>query len=110
MGNYRAWLGPEEISKEKERTYVSFAVQFPVREYENPLVDTKTLRLLSGKTEGVFLPIYQIDELPQQIKQAGEVVFTESREKDLWDSPWVILLFLTVITIEWIIRKLVRLL
>ncbi len=109
MGNYRAWIGPTEIGKEKERTYVSFVVQFPVREYENPLVDTKTLQLIAEKTGGVFLPIYQINELPEHIKQSGEIIFTESTEKDLWDSPWVFLLFLTAIGLEWIIRKLVRL-
>ena len=110
IGNYNVWAGPEEIGREKERGYASFVVHWPKQEYENPTVNRLALEQIAEKTKGVFLPIYQIDQLPAKIKPLGEVAFSESREDDLWDTPFIFLLFLGLIATEWIIRKLVLLL
>ena len=80
-----------------------------MREYENPMVNQKTLKLIATKTKGDFVPIYHIDQLPEKIKPVREVIFSETKERELWDTFWVFLIFLLVIMAEWIIRKLVRL-
>ena len=110
IGNYNAWVGPSEIGREKERGYASFVVHWPKREYETPIVNRKVMEAIAETTNGAFLPIYQIDELPDKIKPTGEIAFSELREDDLWDTPFFFLLFLGLITLEWVIRKLVRLL
>lgn len=109
-GAFKVWVGPEGLGNEKERAFASFAVALPNREYEDPTLDTKTLETLAQKTEGRFLPLSSLDQLPEAVKSRGETTSTITREDDLWDSPLAFLLVLLVVTTEWILRKLSRML
>ncbi|MFH1226554.1 MAG: hypothetical protein V1701_01465 [Planctomycetota bacterium] len=90
-------------------TTISFSVRPPYREYENPGLNTGLLRSLAETSKGEFLYLDEFGTLAQKIKPSADILYTETTEKDLWDSPLVFLAFLLVITAEWIIRKLVRL-
>jgi len=109
-GDHWIWVGPEGLGKENERSGVSFAVNIPMREFENPMVNASVLEQIAQKTKGEMIPIYDIETLVKKVKPTGNVIFTETKEKDLWDTPLFFLLFILAITTEWIIRKIVRLL
>lgn len=110
IGEHWVWIGPEGLGKEKERSATSFSVNIPMREFENPMVNAYVLEQIAQKTKGAMIPIYDIESLVKKVKPTGNVIFTETKEKDLWDSPFFFLLFIIAIATEWIIRKIVRLL
>ena len=97
---------PSGSTNATNQGYSSFAVSYPRIEYENPLPDAELLKKIAAKTNGVALKLSEIDKLPDVIKPAGDIIYTETKENDLWDSPWVFLAFLVLISAEWIIRKL----
>ncbi len=116
VGLYHIWVGPDVIGEEKERAYATFEVKMPTREFEDPLMDKKSLEAIAEasdpakKTNARFLPLYDLDQLPELVKEPAEVLKPESKEKDLWNSPGVFLLFALLITLEWVLRKKFRLL
>lgn len=110
VGVYQIWVGPDVIGEEKERAYATFEVKMPTREFEDPLMDRKSLERIAVATHGTFLPLYDLDQLPDKVNQPSEVMKPESKEKDLWNSPGVFLLFALLITLEWVLRKKFRLL
>jgi len=56
------------------------------------------------------LPLYEIDKLPDQIRPPEKIPFREPKENDLWDAPLLLIIFILIITSEWVARKVVKLL
>ncbi len=116
VGVYQIWVGPDVIGEEKDRAYGTFEVKMPTREFEDPLMDKKGLESIAEasdpthKTNARFLPLHDLEQLPELVKEPAEVLKPESKEKDLWNSPGVFLLFALLITLEWVLRKKFRLL
>ncbi len=111
LGTYSLAIGPQGLGVEKDRATAQFKVVFPNREFEQPSLDRDTLETVAERSGGVFLPIFDIDKLPEQVQRRGEATSTMiTREYDLWDSPLLYLLFTALITLEWVIRKRFRLL
>ncbi|MBI2920344.1 MAG: hypothetical protein HYY18_04590 [Planctomycetes bacterium] len=108
-GDYEVSLGPRGLDDDDPKVSVRFSVDDPNRENDNPVMDAQVLKKVSEATKGKFLTIYEIDRLISTIKETGEIVDIETKEQDLWDTPLVFVLFATLITIEWVIRKFVRL-
>lgn len=109
VGFYKVVVGSEVFGDDRERGFASFAVHTPLREYENPMIDKKVLEAIAANTKGVFLPITEIQKLPDLITARGTTYAYEAKEDELWDSPLAILLVVGVITTEWIVRKRARL-
>ncbi|MBI3271811.1 MAG: hypothetical protein HYZ53_22660 [Planctomycetes bacterium] len=109
-GTYKLWIGPEGLAGEKERAFAAFAVAIPMREYEDPTLDRTTLESLAQQTDGKFLPLHDLDQLPQAVKSRGESISVITREDDLWDSPLAFLLVMLLVTAEWVLRKVSRML
>lgn len=109
LGTYELALGPRSLDDSDPKTIASFKVEVPSFENENPVLDAATLIKVSETTHGKFLPFYEIDKLLQTIKETGTISDIETKEQDLWDTPLVYILFALLITIEWVTRKLVRL-
>ncbi|MBI4711892.1 MAG: hypothetical protein HY762_01095 [Planctomycetes bacterium] len=97
-------------SNESIKTTASFMVDFSRREYENIALNIDGLKNIAAVSGGEFLFLDDINKLPGLIKPSADIVHTETKEKDLWDSPFIFVAFLLVICAEWIIRKLVMLL
>ena len=51
----------------------------------------------------------EVGRLNEEI-QKNDVMLRETKEDDLWDSPLVYLVFAAMITLEWIVRKIFRML
>ncbi|MBI5368216.1 MAG: hypothetical protein HZA54_14370 [Planctomycetes bacterium] len=108
-GAFKLWIGPEGLGGEKERAFAAFNVAVPMREFEDPTLDRATLEALARQTDGAFLPLHELDKLPAALKSRGDTISVLTKEDDLWDSPLAFLLILLVITVEWVLRKMARL-
>ncbi len=106
-GPYKAWAGEED---ESTRATAKFSVYIPDREDDDPILDDATLKeLAAGSNGGIYFPVDEAGKLPKAV-QKSELQLTETKEDDLWDSPLAYLLFALLITLEWILRKIFRML
>ena len=88
---------------------VVFSVHYARREYEKPLPNPELLKNIAKATDGAFLKLTEIEKLPEIVKPISDIIYTETKEDDIWDKPIVFILFLLIISLEWVIRKLVGL-
>lgn len=119
VGAYRIWAGDE--NDETSRAVEKFIVYIPNREEDEPILDTALLREVAregywGKENATpqeremrFFPITEIGRLPEAVDESPQQQ-SERRDDDLWDSPLVYLLFALLITTEWVLRKIFRML
>ncbi|HLY12428.1 MAG TPA: hypothetical protein VKW04_24205 [Planctomycetota bacterium] len=106
-GLYRIWAGDED---ESTRATAKFTVFIPDREDDEPILDVATLKELASESAGgKFFPVDEVGRLNEEI-QKNDVMLRETKEDDLWDSPLVYLVFSAIITAEWILRKILRML
>ena len=83
-----------------------FEVNVPRLELAEPQVDRVTLARLASETQGqVVDPARARDVLPGLIPSAAKVIPIETSEP-LWDAPLAMVLFVFLITTEWLLRKL----
>lgn len=117
VGAYRIWAGDDD---EMSRAVEKFIVYIPNREEDEPILDTAQLREIAREgyigeaptpqeKEKNFFSITEISRLPAAV-QASPQQQSERRDDDLWDSPLAYLLFALLITMEWVLRKIFRML
>jgi uncharacterized membrane protein len=83
-----------------------FDVNVPRLELAEPQVDRVTLARLASETGGTLVdPAGARDVLPRLIPSVARVLPIETSEP-LWDAPLAMLLFVFLITTEWLMRKL----
>ena len=66
--------------------------------------DEETMRQLVGERPERFMRIADMDRLAELIP-SGRVITVESRSHELWDVPLLLLVLLTLLTAEWMLRK-----
>lgn len=79
-------------------------VQSQLAELENPQLNEGRLKELASKTGGVYTPIADVATLPDKIRDVQEPVFV-TQERDIWDTPLVLILVLSMLGTEWFLRK-----
>lgn len=108
VGPHRIWVG--DPLDDKERSSDQFEVYVPNREEEDPRIDETMLSMMAQESgSGSYL---RLPDLPKVVDQVKEVTLrvTDRKEDEIWDSPLAFLLFALLITLEWIIRKIFRML
>jgi hypothetical protein len=113
-GTHRVWIqymGERGELKIVERKFKAIVEN---KEDEDPIIDEDALRELSKESIGrrdkkLFYRLEEIADLPEKI-EPGELVKIKRREEDIWDSPLIWILFALLITTEWVIRKINRML
>lgn len=105
-GEYFITVGDE--LNENDMATDSFEVYIPDREIEEVAINTRALQAMATETGGVFLTLSQGGEIKERITQK---TVPEKKVKDnpLWDTPLIFIVFAILITIEWVLRKLFRL-
>jgi hypothetical protein len=107
IGAYKIWAGGDD---EASRVSSKFVVFIPDREDDDPRLDEEALKEMARESDGgQYFPIDKVDELNKVIKESRNQL-RESKEDDLWDSPLVYLAFALLMTAEWILRKIFRML
>jgi len=76
----------------------------PRLELADPRVDRVALQRLAAETGGKSVRFEEVGGLPAMIASAAKVIPMES-SKPLWDAPVAMLLFVLLVTGEWVARK-----
>ncbi|MGB1070786.1 MAG: hypothetical protein ACPG1Z_03895, partial [Planctomycetota bacterium] len=105
-------LGEHRISlfdREKEVASASYRVVVPQLEYADPRMDEVRLKQVAASSGGTYHPARLAGDLVDKIEVLEREVPISADREPLWDTRWVLLLFVLVLTVEWILRKVFRL-
>lgn len=105
QGDYSIWMS-DSAQPDVHQSEVTFKVEKPQLEYENPRLDEDLLRNIAkaGGDGGEYHTIDTLNTLPPKIQPREEKIPRETTI-DLWDNWLVLALFTLFITLEWILRK-----
>ena len=78
--------------------------QLQLAELENPQLDESLLKQLAAKTGGAYLPFAEASTLPEKINALQRPIFA-TEERDLWDTPLVLICVVALLGTEWLLRK-----
>ena len=113
-GWYRGVFVPRRLGTYRVRladgTETLVRVEPPAIEYQEPQLDEATLRSLAQSTGGTFSRVWEAAEVPDRIEDRRQTVVTTDEPVPLWDNWFLLSLLTALLTIEWVFRKLVRLL
>lgn len=87
----------------------SVEVFFPDDELRTPETDHPLLARLSEETGGIALTPELLGDLPENLRSRERVTVRE-RYETLWDSPLALILLIGLLTVEWVGRRVIRLL
>ena len=79
-------------------------VQLQLAELENPQLDESLLKQLATKTGGGYLTFAEAATLPEKINALQRTIFA-TEERDLWDTPLVLICVVAFLGMEWFLRK-----
>ena len=105
QGEYALWIKDDQ-QPDARQSEVTFKVEKPQLEFENPRLDEELLQNVAraGGEGGVYVYIDGLKQIPPKIKPIEERIPRE-RAVDLWDNWLVFVLFTGFITLEWVLRK-----
>jgi hypothetical protein len=87
---------------------VSIDVTLPDDEMRTPQTDHALLERLSSETGGRMLESADFGRLAELLPNRRERLISE-RAESLWDSPLALIVIVTLLTLEWLGRRLIRL-
>lgn len=109
-GSYRLFVEPGERFGADEVASRVFEVELPRLELQEPRMDQTGLEQVALASGGKFLRLHELSAIPDQLPELSEPILVGRSETELWDRPWVFMLFFTLLLIEWVGRKVARLL
>jgi hypothetical protein len=84
--------------------HLDFTVEEPRFEMGETAMNEPLLKQMAEATGGAFIREESLDKLPETIRRKSERV-RSTMDVELWCSPLYFLLMLSIITIEWVLRK-----
>jgi uncharacterized membrane protein len=103
IGRFTAKLPP--IVGGVDEMNLPIEVMVPRLELAQPQVDRASLNRLATETMGQTVDLADAGQkLPTLIQSAAKVIPIETSQR-LWDAPLVLILFVFLITTEWVMRK-----
>ncbi len=106
-GSYRARLNRPADDKVAA---VNFSVTAPPGEQANLRSDWQSLKALAEQTHGKFYAAHQTEDLFGSLPKGNPVRRGTLPSLPLWNSMWVAIAFVVLLTLEWIIRRLANML
>lgn len=83
-------------------------VALPDAELRSPQTDFPALKALSDETGGISIPPDKLDQIPPKLPDR-QVRLLNERSESLWDTPLALIAVLTLLTVEWVGRRVIRL-
>lgn len=80
-------------------------VAAPDRELRELRQRVDLLKELSERTGGAYTPIEKAGNVPDRIDNASQVKVIRGADIELWDRTWVLLLLVTLLSVEWAVRR-----
>lgn len=105
-GRHDLWLGTESVRLVSR----SFTVEVPALESRDPRLNRDFLRRLAVSSGGEYFELTDVLKAVERLKGVSRSTEGLVEEDDLWDEWWIVVLFTALISLEWILRKGVRLL
>jgi uncharacterized membrane protein len=105
QGEYALWI-KDDTQPDARQSEVTFKVEKPQLEFENPRLDEELLQNVAraGGEGGAYFTIDRLREIPPKIQPKEERIPRETAI-DLWDNWMIFALFTVLITMEWLLRK-----
>lgn len=105
-GSYQIWLEDQTGRESGRLSPRSFLVEVPRREWENPVLAKDVLESLAATTHGRYFGLDRFDEALASVQgDVRERLTGEPRRAELWSSWPALLIFLALMSAEWILRK-----
>jgi hypothetical protein len=105
-GRYRIEL---KVPDTNDQATGEVDVLVPQREFAALTQDVTALKTLTDGTGGGYFTPAEVDKLPPLLPSAGQEFVIDQRIRELWDRPWVLWLLVGLLSLEWLIRKLLKL-
>lgn len=103
IGSYHAWMA---IPAPRGRTpAVDFAVVAPPGEFQKIEMDAAELQRAADATKGRFYTFATADRMLDELPEGRQVPIESLPPKPLWNTWPALLLFLVLLSGEWILRK-----
>lgn len=109
-GKYRAILMAPDAGADEEAGPRPFEVVLPSAELAETRMNAKGLKKIADVSGGSYVRLTEIGELPEQIKSMRERIPLAASERKLWDNHWVFLILISLLILEWVGRKVIKLL
>ncbi len=103
MGTYHAWVGIPTL--EGAAPSVDFEVVAPPGEFKRVQMDAAELKRAADRTNGRFFTFFTAGRLLDELPEGRQVPIEALPPKPLWNTWPLLLLFLALLTAEWILRK-----
>ncbi len=109
-GSYRLEAEAQLAGKILGKDRKSFRVAFPYGELEDGRPRPELLKKLAEKSHGEFIPISDwngktLEQIAAKLNAQSPSEIVESRQIQLWSSLWFFSLILTLLCIEWWLRR-----
>jgi hypothetical protein len=105
-GRYRIQLN---VPDSTDQATDDIDVTVPQREFASLQQDVPALKTLVDGTGGQYLPISDAAQIPSLLPDAGQEFIIDQRIKELWDRDWMLWLLVGLLSLEWLLRKILTL-
>ncbi|MBX3443947.1 MAG: VWA domain-containing protein [Planctomyces sp.] len=105
-GRYRIEF---EVPDSNEKAATEIVVTVPQREFASLQQDVASLQTLVDGTGGRYLPLARSGELAALLPDSGQEFLIDQRIKELWDRDWMLWMLVGLLSLEWLLRKLLKL-
>jgi len=90
--------GPVRVAKQ-------ITVEVPQVEFADPRLNRQLLVAMADRTDGRYFEVNDTAELASRVPQRTETIVIRGRPIELWDTNRLLILLITLLTIEWALRK-----
>lgn len=106
-GSYHAWLAAPALTHSPPAC--DFTVEVPQRELQLRAADVADLARAAQRTGGQFLELEDAGSLPERLPRGQPVTVRSSESVALWARSELLVLFVVLLSAEWLLRKRARL-
>ena len=109
-GEYRAWIPPEDALSDERLAPISFQVTTSDVEHAEPVLDEDALKELTTRTGGRYVQLPEAAALLAEVSEGTVEItrqrrYTHLREAGSGFLHLLPIIFIALLTIEWLVRK-----